>query len=26
MVALSILMGWLGSRWAAGTFIRKTQL
>jgi cell division transport system permease protein len=26
MMVLSILMGWLGSRWAAGTFIRKTQL
>ena len=26
MVALSVLLGWLGSRWAAGTFIRRTQL
>ena len=26
MVTLSVLLGWLGSRWAAGTFIRKTRL
>tara|TARA_B100000989_G_scaffold87498_1_gene63031 strand:+ start:18317 stop:19189 length:873 start_codon:yes stop_codon:yes gene_type:complete len=26
MMTLSVLLGWLGSRWAAGTFIRKTEL
>ena len=26
MITLSVLLGWLGSRWAAGTFIRKTRL
>ncbi len=26
LVTLSVLLGLLGSRWAAGTFIRKTQL
>lgn len=26
VIVLAVLMGWIGSRWAAGTFIRKTKL
>lgn len=26
LLLLALIMGWVGSRWAAGTFIRKTKL